>query len=99
MEKEKIKEQKEMIETLYKSQLEKLDKIIIEKNKELKNKIKEKEIKKILNNIKNKKKKKKINKLLNNIEENYNIKISEYNKVMYKQGFIDGIKLMIECIS
>lgn len=33
MEKEKINEQKEIIETLYKSQLEKLDKIIIEKIK------------------------------------------------------------------
>ena len=99
MEKEKINEQKEMIETLYKSQLEKIDKIIIEKNKELKNKIKENEIDSILNNIENKKEQEKIIKLLNNIEENYNIKISEYNKVMYKQGFIDGINLILECLN
>ena len=36
MEKEKNNKEKEIIETIYKSQLEKLDKIIIEKNKEIK---------------------------------------------------------------
>ena len=90
MEKEKNNKEKEIIETIYKSQLEKLDKIIIEKNKEIKKVIKEYDIDSII---------KTIFKLLNNIEENYNIKISEYNKIMYKQGFIDGINLMIECIS
>ena len=32
------------------------------------------------------------------MEDNYNIKISEYNKAMYKQGFIDGINLILECL-
>ena len=41
MEKEKNNKEKEIIETIYKSQLEKLDKIIIEKNKEIKKVIKE----------------------------------------------------------
>ena len=40
MEKEK-NNKKEIIETIYKSELEKLDKIIIEKNKELKKVMKE----------------------------------------------------------
>ncbi len=99
MEKEKNNKEKEIIETIYKSQLEKLDKIIIEKNKEIKKVIKEYDIDSIIKTIEDKKEQEKIFKLLNNIEENYNIKISEYNKIMYKQGFIDGINLMIECIS
>ncbi len=98
MEKEK-NNKKEIVETIYKSELEKLDKIIIEKNKELKKVMKEIDIDSIIKTIENKEEQEKIYKLLNNIEENYNIKISEYNKVMYKQGFIDGINLMIECIS
>lgn len=76
-----------------------MDKIIIEKNKEIKKVIKEYDIDSIIKTIEDKKEQEKIFKLLNNIEENYNIKISEYNKIMYKQGFIDGINLMIECIS
>lgn len=32
------------------------------------------------------------------IEDNYNIKITKYNKEMYKQGFIDGVNLMINCL-
>ena len=99
MEKEKNNKEKEIIETIYKSQLEKLDKIIIEKNKEIKKVIKEYDIDSIIKTIEDKKEQEKIFKLLNNIEENYNIKISEYNKIMSKQGFIDGINLMIECIS
>ena len=99
MEKEKNNKEKEIIETIYKSQLEKMDKIIIEKNKEIKKVIKEYDIDSIIKTIEDKKEQEKIFKLLNNIEENYNIKISEYNKIMYKQGFIDGINLMIECIS
>ena len=99
MEKEKNNKEKEIIETIYKSQLEKLDKIIIEKNKEIKKVIKEYDIDSIIKTIEDKKEQEKIFKLLNNIEENYNIKISEYNKIMYKKGFIDGINLMIECIS
>ena len=98
MKKEK-NNKKEIVETIYKSELEKLDKIIIEKNKELKKVMKEIDIDSIIKTIENKEEQEKIYKLLNNIEENYNIKISEYNKVMYKQGFIDGINLMIECIS
>ena len=98
MEKEK-NNKKEIVETIYKSELEKLDKIIIEKNKELKKVMKEIDIDSIIKTIENKEEQEKIYKLLNNIEENHNIKISEYNKVMYKQGFIDGINLMIECIS
>ena len=33
------------------------------------------------------------------IEDNYNIKITKYNKEMYKKGFIDGVNLMINCLN
>ena len=39
-----------------------------------------------------------LRKIFEEIEENYSIKISEYNKEFYKQGFIDGVNLMINCI-
>ena len=32
------------------------------------------------------------------IEEKYSIKISEYIKEIYRQGFIDGVNLMINCL-
>ena len=35
---------------------------------------------------------------LEKIEENYSIKIAQYTKDFYKQGFIDGVNLMINCI-
>ena len=37
--------------------------------------------------------------ILNKIEENYNIKITEYNKEIYKQGFIDGVNLILNCLT
>ena len=37
--------------------------------------------------------------ILNKIEDNYNIKITEYNKEMYKQGFIDGVNLILNCLT
>ena len=36
--------------------------------------------------------------ILNQIEENYSIRITQYNKEIYKQGFIDGVNLMINCL-
>lgn len=33
------------------------------------------------------------------IEDNYNIKITKYNKEMYKQGFIDGVNLIINYLT
>lgn len=92
---------KDLIENFYNSEYENLDKIIIkcEKTKEMeilksseenlwkefeeKTKIEEE----MLNNIKEK------------IENNENKRLSIYNKIMYKQGFVDGINLLINCIS
>ena len=41
---------------------------------------------------------KELKEIFNKIEDNYNIKITKYNKEMYKQGFIDGVNLMINCL-
>ena len=42
---------------------------------------------------------KELKEIFNKIEDNYNIKITKYNKEMYKQGFIDGVNLMINCLN
>ena len=78
MEEENLKE-KNIIEIIYNSQEEQIDKIIKKANKEIKEELKT------------------INKEVA-IEDNYNIKITKYNKEMYKQGFIDGVNLMINCL-
>ena len=36
-------------------------------------------------------------KMVETIEENYSIKIAEYNKEFYKQGFKDGVNLIMNC--
>ena len=41
---------------------------------------------------------KELNDLINKIEENNNIKISYLSKKIYKQGFIDGVNLLLECL-
>ena len=79
MEEEKLQE-KDIIEIIYNSQEEQIDKIIKKANKEIKEQLK----------------------TINTqaaIEDNYNIKITKYNKEMYKQGFIDGVNLMINCLT
>ena len=78
MEEENLKE-KDIIEIIYNSQEEQIDKIIKKAKKEIKE-----EIKKIKTEAA--------------IEDNYNIKITKYNKEMYKKGFIDGVNLMINCL-
>ena len=41
--------------------------------------------------------KKQVENLIKNIEENNNIKNSIIMQEMYKQGFIDGVNLIMEC--
>lgn len=92
---------KDLIENFYNSEYENLDKIIIkcEKTKEME------KLKSLEENLwKEFEKKTKIdNEILINskekIKNNENKRLSIYNKIMYKQGFIDGINLLINCIS
>ena len=85
--------EKDIIENIYQSKYEELDEKIIKKIKENKNKffkIKELEIKDI--KIKNQ-----IEEQIKKIEENNNIKNAIIKEEMYKQGFKDGINLIILC--
>lgn len=92
-EKIKMESKENMVEKIYKSRYEILDKIIIEKIKEKKNKfIKIEEIEINQESIK-----KQVENLIKNIEENNNIKNSIIMQEMYKQGFIDGVNLIMEC--
>ena len=93
-------ELKDLLDNFYNSEYENLDKIIIkcEKTKEM-------EKIKILKENAWKEFEEKIkinNKMLSNIKEiienNENKRLSIYNKIMYKQGFVDGINLLINCI-
>lgn len=94
-------ELKDLLDNFYNSEYENLDKIIIkcEKTKEMEELkiLKENEWKEFEEKIKIN------NEMLSNIKEiienNENKRLSIYNKIMYKQGFIDGINLLINCIS
>ena len=87
--------EKNMINIIYQLQDEKIDKILKNTDKTINNKLKEIDFEKI---VKNSNDAKELNEIFNKIEDNYNIKITEYNKEIYKQGFIDGVNLMIDCL-
>lgn len=89
-------EEKNIIEKIYNSQVEKIDKIIRKTNTEIKDKLNIIDIETVIENSKNPKELKEI---FNKIENNYNIKITRYNEEIYKQGFVDGVKLIIECLN
>lgn len=84
-----------MINIIYQVQDEKIDKILKKTDEILREKLEKIDFNKIEedpNCIKE------LRKIFNKIEDNYNIKITEYNKEIYKQGFIDGVNLMIDCL-
>ena len=74
----------EKIDNILKSSIKKINKKLINTNKD--------EILKKYND-------KELFNLIENIEENYNIKISYLNEKIYEQGFIDGVNLIIECLN
>ena len=92
---EEIKGNKDIINLIYKAQEEKLDKIIIKTNKEIKEELKSINIEKVITEANNPKELKEI---FNKIEDNYNIKITKYKKEFYKKGFIDGVNLILNCL-
>ena len=85
---------KNIIEIIYNAEEKILDEKIKQANKKIKEKIKDIDIENILENTS---KPKELKKILEQIEENYSIKISQYNKEFYEQGFIDGVNLIINC--
>ena len=78
---------KNIIEIIYNAE----EKILDEKIKQA---IKDIDVENILENTS---KPKELKKILEQIEENYSIKIAQYNKEFYEQGFIDGVNLIINC--
>lgn len=84
-----------MIELIYQGEEKKLDEKIKLANRKVKDKIKDINIENLLEDTA---KPNQLSRALETIEENYSIKIGEYNKEFYKQGFIDGVNLMINCI-
>lgn len=85
----------DMISIIYESQEEKIDKIIKKVDESVKEKISKLEIERI---IKISNCAEQLKETFNKIEDNYNIKIAKYNKEMYKQGFMDGINLIFNCL-
>lgn len=83
-----------LLEKLYLSQEEKIDEILKEAKNEVNNKLIETNQVRILKKYNNKE----ISDLIDKIEENNNIKMSYFNKRLYKQGFIDGVNLLLECL-
>ena len=86
---------KDMIELIYQAEEKILDEKIKQANKKIKEKIKDINIDKLLESTS---KPNDLNKALEKIEENYSIKIAQYTKDFYKQGFIDGVNLIINCM-
>ena len=85
----------QIIKKIYKGEEDKIDNIIKEANKEIKDELKVINIENIIDNANNPRE---IRNILNDIEDNYNIKITKYTEEMYKLGFMDGINLIIECL-
>ena len=85
---------KNIIEKIYQAEEKELDEKVKELNKKMKDRIKNISIE----TLKETGKQNELEKLLDQIEDNYSIKIAEYNKEFYKQGFIDGVNLIINCI-
>ena len=88
--------EEKLLDKIYKMQEEELDQIIKLKSKELKNENNYNKLKKLLKEEKINKEE--VSKILNNVEENYNKKINSLIEEFYKQGFKDGVKLIINCI-
>lgn len=85
----------EILEQIYLSPESKIDDIIQETNNEIKGKLNKIDIAEILEKYSNDKE---LQNVFEKIEDNYNIKVSYLNKRIYEQGFIDGVKLMLEAL-
>ncbi len=86
---------RDMIELIYQAEEKVVDEKIKQVNKKIRDKINDINLEKALEETS---KPSELKKVFNQIEENYSIKIAEYNKEIYRQGFIDGINLMLNCV-
>ena len=85
----------DMINIVYQSQEEKIDKIMKKADENIKEKLAKVKIERM---IEDSNCAEQLKEIFNKIEDNYNIKITEYNKEMYKQGFMDGVNLILNCL-
>ena len=83
-------ENEDIISKIYEAQENKLDEIIKEKSKEIQGNLNNIEFEEITEE--NKKE------IFSKIEENCSIKIASFTREFYKQGFMDGVNLMISCL-
>lgn len=83
-----------LIEKIYLMQEDMIDEIIKRTNKDLERNLQKINLERILEN---KSEVKELKEIFNKIEDNYNLKISKYNKEIYKKGFVDGVHLILEC--
>ena len=88
-------EEKDIINVIYQAQSEKLDKILKNADEKLKGQLEKIDLEKI---IKSSNYEIELKKVFNKLEDNYNMKFTEYNKEFYKQGFIDGVNLILNCL-
>ena len=87
--------EKDIINIIYYAQEEKIDKILKKADERLKGKLEKINLERI---IEDSNCAKELKDVFNKIEDNNNIKITEYNKELYKQGFIDGVNLIVNCL-
>ena len=87
--------EKDIINIIYYAQEEKIDKILKKADERLKGKLEKINLERI---IEDSNCAKELKEVFNKIEDNNNIKITEYNKELYKQGFIDGVNLIVNCL-
>ena len=87
--------EKDIINIIYYAQEEKIDKILKKADERLKSKLEKINLERI---IEDSNCAKELKDVFNKIEDNNNIKITEYNKELYKQGFIDGVNLILNCL-
>lgn len=86
---------KDIIGLIYQGQEKVLDEKIRQVNQKIKEQIKDINISKLLEDSSMPDE---LKKAFEKIEENYSIKIAEYTKEFYKQGVLDGVNLMINCL-
>lgn len=85
----------DIINKIYKTQEEVIDQIIKKANKDMKGELKSIDTEKVIGEARNPEELKKI---FEKIEDNYNVKITNYNREIYKQGFKDGMNLILNCL-
>ena len=87
--------EKDIINTIYYGQAEKIDEILKKADGNIKDNLENVKFERI---IEDSNCGEQLKEVFDKIEDNYNIKTTEYNKEMYKQGFIDGVNLILNCL-